>query len=146
MFAVRQELRGMFDMTGLFSQGRQPPKFIVVQFARGNLRWSPTTSISKMGPRQKRLGSDLVFAVDRKYPQAALFEMPMPGRFAMPLDKSIREYHLMTLLLPGQPRSKALRVTCPPVFTPLLERHCQIIGKHFNWVSPKCCLPTLLCR
>ena len=142
MFAVRQELRGMFDMTGLFSQGRQPPKFIVVQFARGNLRWSPTISISKTGHRQKRLGSDLVFAVDRKYPQAALFEMPMLGRFAMPLNKSIREYHPITRLLSGQPRSKNLQATCPSAFKPITKRNCEIIGKHFDWVSPKCFSPT----
>ena len=73
MFAVRQELRGMFDMTGLYSQGRQPLKSIVVQPARGNLPWGPTTSTSKMGPRLKRTDSDLVFAAGRKQPQAALF-------------------------------------------------------------------------
>jgi len=66
MFAARQELREMCDMTGLFSQGRQPLKFIVVQPARGNLRWSPTISTSKIGPRLKWRDSGLVFAVDRK--------------------------------------------------------------------------------
>ena len=109
-------------MTGSFSQGRRPLKFIVVQSARGNLRRSLTISTFKVGHRLKRQDSDRVYAVVRNQHQGFLFEMLIPGRFALLLDEFTKEYHLTTVLIPGQPRSKDLPATCPPVFTPLSER------------------------